>query len=161
MLAAMSTPLPRRALLRVAGTAVPAGLLLTVAGCTEEASPPPPDPDRSALENALAVEEQLREVVTALPPEWQGAVAAEAVVVVEAHLDVLRSALGESTPSPSGSSSPSMAPPADLVDVLAATDAAVDSHTSALRQASAAISPLLASLAASDAALAALVRGAR
>lgn len=161
MLAAMSTPLPRRALLRVAGTGVPAGLLLAVAGCTEEAAPPPPDPDRSALENALAVEEQLRDVATALPPDRQGAVAAQAVGVVEAHLEVLRSALGESKPSPSGSPSPSTAPSVDLVDLLAATDAAVDSHTSALRQASPATSPLLASLAASDAALAALVRAAR
>ena len=158
----MSTPLPRRALLRVAGTGVPAGLLLAVAGCTEEeASPPPPDPDRSALENALAVEEQLRDVVSALPPDRQGAVAAEAVGVVGAHLEVLRSALGESTPSPSGSPSPSTASPTDLVEVLAATDVAVDSHTAALRQASSATSPLLASLAASDAALAALIRGAR
>lgn len=157
----MSTPLPRRALLRLAGTGVPAGLLLTVAGCTEETSPPPPDPDRVALENALVVEEQLRDVVAALPTDPQWAVTLEATGVVGVHLEVLRTALGESTPSPSVSSSPSTGWPADLVDLLEATDAAVDSHTAALRQASPAISPLLASLAASDAALAALVRGTR
>jgi hypothetical protein len=161
MLAAMPTPLPRRAVLRVAGAAVPTGLLLAVAGCTGQASPPPEDPDRSALEDALAVEEQLRDVVVALPPEQQRAVVAVAVDTVEAHLDVLRSSLGDATPSPSVSFSPSAGPPVGLVDLLAATDAAVDSHTVALRQASPAISPLLASLAASDAALAALVRGAR
>ena len=153
----MSAPLPRRAVLRVAGTGVPAGLLLALAGCTEEAPSPPPDPDRAAMENALAVEERLRDVVAALPPDPQRA--AEAVGVVGVHLEVLRTALGESTPSPSAS--PSTTPPADLVDLLEAADAAVDSHTAALRQASPAISPLLASLAASDAALAALVRGTR
>lgn len=157
----MSTPLPRRALLRVAGTGVSAGLVLAVTGCTEKAAPPPPDPDRSALEDALAVEEQLRDVAAALPPDGRYAFALDAVGIVDAHLEVLRSALGESTPSSSGSPSPSTAPPVDLADLLSATDAAVDSHTSALRQASPVVSPLLASLAASDAALAALVRDAR
>jgi hypothetical protein len=161
MLAAMPTPLPRRAVLRVAGTGVSAGLVMALAGCTEEASPPPPDPDRSALEDALAVEEQLRDVAAGLPPDGRDAFAADAVDVVDAHLEVLRSALGDPMPSPSGSPSPSTAPPVDRAALLAATDAAVDSHTSALRQASPAVSPLIASLAASDAALAALVRGAR
>lgn len=156
----MSSPLDRRALLRAMGVGVPAGVLL-VSGCRAQTPPPTPDPDRLALERALAVEEQLADAVAGLPPDLRSPLTATEVEVVDAHVQVLRSALDVASQSASPSASPSASLPpssAGLDDVLTAADAATDSHTLALRRASASISPLLASLAASDAALAALVR---
>lgn len=164
MLAGMSIPLDRRALLRAMGAGVPVGMLVSVSGCRAQAPPPAPDPDRTALQRALAVEEQLAVAVTGLPPDRHQDLTATAVEVIEAHVQVLRSTLGTAPPAVSPSTSPSADPPppsTGLDDVLTAAGAAADSHTRELRRASASISPLLASLAASDAALAALVRGAR
>lgn len=168
----MSTPLPRRALLRVAGTGVPAGLLLTVAGCTEETSPLPPDPDRVALEGALDVELTLYLTVGNL--RATGPAALSPVHTVQTHIQTLDDALGQEpsvsvelapagtpSPGPSGSASASGAdtPPTTVADAVRAADRAADLHTRALHTASPEISPLLASLAASDAALAASLRG--
>jgi hypothetical protein len=178
MLATMSTPLPRRALLRLAGTGVPAGLLLTVAGCTEETAPPPPDPDRVALEGALDVEVALYLTVGNL--KATGPTALIPVHTVQTHIQTLDDALGQEpsvtaelatagTPSPgpsgsasaSGADTPPTTAPTTVADAVRAADRAADLHTRALHTASPAISPLLASLAASDAALAASLRGSR
>lgn len=164
MLTAMSSLLDRRALLRAAGAGLPAGVLVAVSGCRAQTPPPAPDPDRVALQRALAVEEQLAVAVAGLPPDRHPSLTDTAVEVVDTHVQVLTSALGTTSPSASPAASPSAgSSPSStgLDDVLTAAGAAADSHTFELRRASASISPLLASLAASDAALAALVRGAR
>jgi hypothetical protein len=150
-----------------AGAGAAALSTLGLAGCTDQVEPAPPDPDRVALEQALAVEASLLAVLSA----WEdgGATALDAVEVVDQHVQVLRAALGASpSPSPTEPSPPSQPSPTEpsaadpsTADVQRGIDDAADAHSAALRTASAGVSPLLASLAASDAALAAWLRSPR
>lgn len=153
-----SPPMTRRRLL--AGTAsVP--LLMAASACTGD--PPaalPADPDRAALEAARDVEAELLDSLAG----WsdQGTLVDKRRVneVLEAHLAALDTALG-SSPSPNPSPSPSTPAAIPTSTAVALVDSATRDHTRALRSASAAISPLLASIAASDAALAGALRRGR
>jgi hypothetical protein len=92
--------------------------------------------------------------------------APNASAVVGAHVIALDDALSATptpavqtqTPSPSSSFSVEVVPPPSTGQVVALLDDAARQHTRALRTASPEISPLLASIAASDAALAAAIR---
>jgi hypothetical protein len=129
-----------------------------LAGCTSEPEAPPVDPDRLHLEGARDVEAQLLEVLRAAPT---GDVPEAAVVAVEQHLTALDAALGRQgapSSSASASSSTSASPTDAQTGPLRAADRAAAQHTKALRSTSAAITPLLASIAASDAAIAAALR---
>jgi hypothetical protein len=118
---------------------------MAMAACTSDTSAPV-DPDRELLDSALEVERDLLDAVAGgdTPAE------ASAQDAVREHIAALEQALGQSAAL---STSPSvMAPPAR------AADRAANAHTRALRTASAPISPLLAAIAASDAAIAATLR---
>ncbi len=145
----------------------PAAALGALAACSEPEAPPI-DPDRVALESALAAEEVLAAAIAASTfdsPELR----VQALAVSDRHVSELREALGAGSAgsaSPAPSPSPTTAGPStgstgstgstdDLVRVL---DQTADAHTRALRRAPASLVPFLASLAASDAALAAAVR---
>ena len=140
--------------------------VLAATACTDDPEPPPPDPDRVALENALEVEQELYVVVGNLKAAGRDAVMVFGAV--EAHVQALDTALGdppsmtvEMTPFESDSPTPSSLERFVSVDeAVRAADRAVNAHLRALRSASAVISPLLASVAASDAAIAAYLRGA-
>ena len=143
-------------------------LPLLLSACTNDDATPAADPDRAALESALDVELALYDVVG----NMQGLRIRDALQplgAVQAHVDALDSALGQppsvtaelaplGSASPSVSSSPSPSPFSTVEEAIRAADRAVNSHTRALRTASAEISPLLASIAASDAAVAAFLR---
>jgi hypothetical protein len=157
----------RRVLLAAAG----GPLVFSIGACTDDPPvEPPADPDREALEAAREVE------MTALASieEWWPDVAESSITapnasaVVGAHVIALDDALSATptpavqpqTPSPSPSPSLSMelVPAPSTAQVVALLDDAARQHTRALRTASPEISPLLASIAASDAALAAAIR---
>jgi hypothetical protein len=168
MLAAVHPTLSRRRLL-VGGLCLP---VLATTACTDDPEQPPLDPDRVALESALNVEVGLLMLVGNLKAE--GRDTAMVFGAVEEHVDALDAALGQppsttyelaplGSPSPSPSDSPSSAPTpsafATADEAIRTADRAVNAHLRALRSASAEITPLLASLAASDAAVAAYLRG--
>lgn len=161
MRAALDVPLSRRAL--VAGAmAVPA---VALAACSRTPEPAPADPERQQLEAAREVEAQL---LVALQSD--DSTPSDATEAVEQHLQALAGALGETEPTPSASASPSAtsspsvtasSAPSDGLAILSpvkAADRAADEHTRGLRVATARITPLLASIAASDAAIAAALR---
>ncbi len=145
-----------------------ASLLLSVSACTED--PPadlPTDPDRDALEAAKGLEvTTLASLAGWTAGDDDSAVTpTRARAVVGAHISALATALSTPpttsappTPVPSGSESFLPAPVDFTKQVVAALDAAASDHTRALRTASPQITPLLASIAASDAALAAAIR---
>ena len=137
-------------------------LPLLVSACTNNEATPAADPDRIALEAALEVEQELLGVVE----RWNrsGRLPVDAINVVNNHVSTLGIALGKASPSPSptGSSSYLLVPGGPSVStqaVIAAADSATNKHTRALRSASPTITPLIASIAASDAAIAAFLRG--
>lgn len=150
---------------------------LLVAGCTSGAGDTVdtdgsvPDPDRSALENALDIEQTLYLVVGNVTSGGRDIV--RALFAVSAHLRALDTALGQPasvvaalegirtplpTASPSPSPSQSSGRPPTVEQAVRAADRAVNAHVRALRSASATVTPLLASIAASDAAIAAFLR---
>lgn len=166
VLPAAFPPVTRRSLL--AGTAsLP--LLLAASACTSD--PPaalPPDPDRAALDAARDVEAELLDSLAGWSEPGMLLDKRTTSEVLAAHLAALDTALGSSpAPSPSSSSfdsdqlSQSMPAAIPTSTAVALVDAAARDHTRALRSASAAISPLLASIAASDAALAGALRRGR
>ena len=148
------TPMTRRRVLL--GAAV-SPLLVVATACTED--PPPtvaPDPDREALQAAYLTEDELRSALTGWASSRADAKAA-AVGVVDQHLQVLSTSLGG---APSLESTASASNPAETTaTVIRRLDAAADEHSKALRTSGAQVGPLLASIAASDAALAASLRG--
>ena len=154
-------PVTRRMLL--AG-AVGIPLLLSTSACTED--PPadlPADPAREALQAAREVEAATLLSLGGWSPDEDASVVtpADAREAVSAHVDALDDALSatpSATPPPSGSGSEEQVPEISTDQVVVALDAAADNHTRALRTASPEISPLLASIAASDATLAAAIR---
>jgi hypothetical protein len=154
-----------------------ASMPLLVAGCTSGAGDTVdtdgsvPDPDRSALENALDIEQTLYFVVGNVTSGGRDIV--RALFAVSAHLRALDTALGQPasvvaalegirtplpTASPSPSPSQSSGRPPTVEQAVRAADRAVNAHVRALRSASATVTPLLASIAASDAAIAAFLR---
>jgi hypothetical protein len=156
-----SVPAPvtrRRVLVAVAGFP----LLLSASACSEDAPVDlPADPDREALEAAHEVEAEALSSLAGWTPgsDDSGIAPAEARAVIGAHLAALAAALS-STPSatPSASESNELVPTLSTAQVVTVLDSAADDHTRALRDASPEISPLLASIAASDASLAAAIR---
>ncbi|MCZ3390199.1 MAG: hypothetical protein LH645_14035 [Actinomycetia bacterium] len=140
--------------------AVGAPLLLSIGACTDD--PPvdlPTDPDRAALEAAQEVEAATRASLEGWPAsaDYSAVTPADASAVVSAHISALATALSMSPaalPSPSGSEPDVLRPTLSTSEVVAVLDAAASDHTRALRTASPEISPLLASIAASDATLA-------
>ena len=149
------SPMTRR---RVLLGATVSPLLLVATACTED--PPPtvaPDPDREALQAAYVTEDELRSALT----NWAAPRAADkaaAVGIVDQHLEVLGTSLGGAS-SPERTASASAGPAETTATVIRRLDAAADEHSKALRTSGAQIGPLLASIAASDAALAASLRG--
>lgn len=168
MLTAVHPTLSRRRLL-VGGLCLP---VLAATACTDDPEQPPPDPDRVALETALEVELDLYLVVGNLKTDARDALMVSDAV--EAHVQALDTALGQPpsmtyelapvdsvspAPSPSASPSPSAQAFTTVEEAIRATDRAVNAHARALRSASAEITPLVASITASDAAVAAYLRG--
>lgn len=160
MLAAVRPTLSRRRAI-LGGLCLP---MLAATACTSDPEQPPPDPDRVALESALDIELNLSMVMGNLKAE--GLDALMAFGAVEAHVKALDTALGQppsvtAEVAPLGSASPSPSPPtfASVEEGIRAADRAVNAHSRALRSVSAEITPLLASIAASDAAVAAYLRG--
>ena len=167
MLTAVHPTLTRRRLL-VGGLCLP---VLATTACTDDPELAPPDPDRLALEAALDVELALYLVVGNLKADVDDALMVSDAV--EAHVQALDSALRQSpsmtfevapfdSASPAPSLSPSPSPSAQafttVEEAIRAADRAVNAHARALRSASAEITPLVASIAASDAAVAAYLR---
>ncbi len=157
-----SAPVTRRRLL-VGAVGVP--LLLSASACTEDAPAElPADPDRDALQAARDVEAATLVSLENWPAEDVGSSAvtpAAARTVVSAHVDVLDQTLSQPpsrAPTASRSESYELDRTLSTGQVVALLDSAADDHTRALRGASPEISPLLASIAASDAALAAAIR---
>jgi hypothetical protein len=164
--------LGRRSLLRIAATLPVVVCAWPLAGCTSD-SPEPADPDRESVEAALAAEEALAAAIASWP-----AASSYQTALVAAHTAVLRETLGmSSAPASAASSSPSTSATSAATsstssattvsttgsttgsttsrsDVVRAANDTERSHLRALTSVSAAVSPLLASLAASDAALA-------
>ncbi len=166
MLTAVHPTLSRRRLL-VGGLCLP---VLAATACTDDPEQPPPDPDRVALETALEVELELYLVVGNLKTDGRDALMVSDAV--EAHVQALDTALGQPpsmtvelapVDSASPAASPSPTPTAQafttVEEAIRATDRAVNAHARALRSASAEITPLVASITASDAAVAAYLRG--
>lgn len=173
MLTAVHPLTRRRLLLGVVGLPSLAAVTAGTSACTSNPPAPGIDPNRAALEGALVIERALLDVVTA----WDGADPAQLAlsVVVTEHIEALQSALADASESPATPPTPSTPPTptatttptedaatgdATTDTVRRAADDAADQHTRALRAASAMVTPLLASLAASDAAMAASLRGA-
>jgi hypothetical protein len=162
MLTRVFPPVPsvtRRRLL-LGATAIP--LALTASGCTQdEPVEPPVDPDRAALQSALETEAALSSVITSWTPATPDDQRA-ALQVVDAHVEALTVALGTGTGTGTGTAgTPSAAPTVSTREMQRSVDAAADAHTRALRTSGPRVSPLIAAIAASDAALGASLRGQR
>jgi hypothetical protein len=170
---APAAPTRRRVL---AGGAGALGLLAvapsTLAGCTTGSGPTPPGPgptpsaDEAARRTAATSELALADLATAVPAATSGPSAAltarlaQAAAIHRAHAAALLEGLPAATPSPttSGRTSPSaVASPRALVTAQAA---AATAYQRALLPLSGPTARLLASVAASDAALAAMLRAA-
>jgi hypothetical protein len=126
----------------------------SVAGCTTPPAPVADDPDRDALTQALATEEAL----LAWTKTWdQGSDLQKAIGrVLNTHVATLTQTLGSSA-TPSTTPSPSTSAPSPFTETDAfrrATLRAAAEHTKASRDAEPQTAQLLASLAASDAAIA-------
>ncbi|MFL6182726.1 MAG: hypothetical protein ACJ73J_10510 [Actinomycetes bacterium] len=157
----MPQPLSRRAAL---GGAL--ALPFLVSACTQDDRAPATDPDRTALEAALEAEKDLYMVIANLKTGG-GRAGLQPFWAVDAHVKALDAALGQApsvtfdiappgSPSPPPSPSQQRSPSVD--EAIRAADHAVNAHDRALRAASAEITPLIASIAASDAAVAAYLR---
>ncbi len=162
MLPAMP-PVSRRAFVLTPVAA--AGSILAswlVTGCTDEPSPTPVDPDRMALLAALEREQDL--LAQSLSWEGDAVPAAEVRRVLQIHVDRLASTVGTTvTPTPTESPTPTDSSTATVLstsELAREADRAADGHTQLLASAGVEPAQLLASLAASDAALAAYLRNA-
>jgi hypothetical protein len=149
-------PVSRRSVL-IAPLGAVAVLLVGCRSSTEE--PAPVDPDRVSLTAALEREESLLQLTAG----WRGTTdlltPAAAMAMVTAHIDALKQTLGGG-PTPTASVTPTQDnPPAssDRQLAAAASDTAL-AHRRALMTTGGPTARLLASLSASDAALARAVR---
>ena len=154
----MLSCLSRREVLLLGAVSLP----LLLSACTNEDATPPADPDRVSLEEALGVETAL--LVTVANVRGSGTGAEQSVHAVQAHVMTLASALRQSPSATAGIATPSGASaspalPVSVDDAVRAADRAASAHTRALRSSSAEVTPLLASIAASDAAVASVLRG--
>ncbi len=154
-------PVTRRVLL-IGAVGIP--MSLSVTACTGDAPVDlPADPDREALEAAQEVEVATLAALEGWPMDANDGTVTRAEVssAISAHIAALVAALTSTPPaipSPSGSGSYALIPTLSTAQVVAMLDSAASEHTRALRTASPEISPLLASIAASDAAVAAAIR---
>lgn len=130
----------------------------SVAGCTAPPAPIAHDPDRDALDAALLLEQSL----SSHAGTWTGGpVSRESVIhVLDAHVTRLTQTLGPSasptTPSPT---TPPPTPSTSTQALRTAAARAATAHTKASQSAGPQTAQLLASLAASDAAIAAALGG--
>lgn len=162
--AANPSPMSRRRLL-LGAVSVP--VVLTVGACTDDSPIElPADPERTALSAARVDEQVVRAALATWPgSEREGDVTAlEGLAIIDAHIAALDASLANATAlAPSGSASAStsdhVVPLVSTERVIELLHDAVTAHTRALRSATAQISPLLASIAGSDAALAAAIDG--
>jgi hypothetical protein len=161
MLPAMPT-VSRRAFVispvAAAGSLLASGLTLGfVSACTDEPALIPIDPDRVALLAALDRERNL----LAQGASWQGDAvpATEVQRVLHIHVERLASTVRTSvtSTSPTPTSTPVVVVPSTL-ELAREADRVADEHTRSIPAAGAETAQLLASLAASDAALAAYLR---
>ena len=135
------------------------GLVMTelLSGCTDQPQAPPVDTDRVALMQAREREQLLLDQVRSWTPSRREP-HSTVERVVEGHIvaldDVLDEVLGAS-PTGAGSDVAKLT----TLTLAHAADRAADQHTRALRSAGAEPARLLASIAASDAAVAAHLRG--
>lgn len=131
----------------------------SVSGCTAPPAPVAPDPDRDALDAALVIERSLRSRAGTLTG---GSVSRTSITrVLDTHISRLVETLGPSASSPSPS--PSTPPPSPATtprELQTATERAASAHTKVSQGAGPQTAQLLASLAASDAAIAAALGGA-
>lgn len=163
MLPAMPT-VSRRAF--VISPVAAAGSLLTlglVSGCTDKPSAIPVDPDRVALLAALERERSL--LAESLLWEGDAVAAAEVHLVLQTHVERLADTVSTpvtptSTATPTPTSTSVVTAPSTL-DLAREADRVADGHTQSIPAAGAETAQLLASLAASDAAVAAYLRTTR
>lgn len=136
--------LSRRDLLRVP---LAAGAVWALAACTRD-QPDPVDPqqvaDVTAVTVALAAEQELLAAATARPADQQG----DEVAVLRAHVDLLSASLTGASPSVTAST------PSRVVLTPDTVRRAARSHLAALGTVSGPVARMLASVAASDLALA-------
>jgi hypothetical protein len=147
---------------RVLLSAVGGPLLLSIGACTDDPpAQPPADPDREALQAARDVEAGALAAMVGwdTAADESSVTPTDARATVGAHVSALDKALTATpTPTPTGSGDAyELLPSPDSWQVVVALRSAAKHHTRALRTASPEISPLLASIAASDAALAAAI----
>jgi hypothetical protein len=164
MLPAMPT-VSRRAFVispvAAAGSLVASGLTLgLVSGCTDKPSPIPIDPDRVALLAAFERERSL--LAQSLLWDGEAVPAAEVRAVLQTHVERLASTVSTpvtptSTATPTLTGSSVVTEPSTL-DLAREAGRVADEHTQSIPAAGAQTAQLLASLAASDAALAAYLR---
>ena len=143
--------LTRRALLQLP---LAAGVVGGVGACTTdrgEPTDPPDQADVTAVQNALATETQLLSVAVALRDPG-------AVTVLRRHVDLLASSLTPPAPSPTAASDGPSAGPVTVAALAAGLSDASDAHLAALPTVSGTVARALASIAASDRALAAWTR---
>jgi hypothetical protein len=150
---------PRRSVL-LAPVALAAAA--ATAACTDTAPPPPPtDPDRVALEAAQTIEAELLGLAGRWSVAATGAtrLATQVTDVLEAHLATLATTLG-STPVGTPSASTTSAEPELVTSSTLAIAAAraAHAHTTSLRSTGGQAAQLLASIAASDSAIADALR---
>jgi hypothetical protein len=142
--------LSRRDLLRVP---LAAGAVWALTACTRD-QPDPVDPqqvaDVTAVTVALAAEQELLAAATARPADQQG----DEVAVLRAHVDLLSASLTGASPSVTAST------PSRVVLTPDTFRRAARSHLAALGTVSGQVARMLASVAASDLALAPTLRAA-
>jgi len=142
--------LTRRALLQLP---LAAGVVGGVGACTTDGGEPTDPPDQAdvtAVQNALATETQLLSDAVALRDPG-------AVTVLRRHVDLLASSLTP-PPSPTAASDGPSAGPVTVATLAAGLSDASDAHLAALPTVSGTVARALASIAASDRALAAWTR---
>lgn len=162
MPADVPTALSRRRLLQGALLVGVAGTGAGLAGCTGSPASAPPSREETARRSAAATESGLQRQATAVAKANPG-VAAAAMDAAAAHAAHAAALLdGLPTPSPAATATPSAGSAAPVVATPAALaraqDAAATAHLVALRPLDGPTARLLASVGASDAAFAAVIR---
>jgi len=162
MLPAMP-PVSRRAFVILPAAGAGSLLLGLVPGCTDKPSSVPVDPDRVALLAALERERSL--LAQSLSWEGDAVPATEVRRVLQTHVERLASTVRApvtptSTTTPTPTSTSVVTVPSTF-DLAREADRVADGHTQSIPAAGAETAQLLASLAASDAALAAYLRATR
>lgn len=154
------SPLPRRSVLLA-----PLGLLSTVplASCTQSSTVTTPNPDRAVLAAALNRESACLSVSASMSNEARQdtrsrTIGLMATQVLTAHVLLLQRSLATSTSATAASPAASAASATTFKAMARRLTAVADEHASALPGVGPGPARLLSSLAASDAALAAVLR---